>query len=72
MPVCPKDSYLLFRVIMLLLNIVKLLPNPIISGMTQLTDLFLALVSNISAYYEKHFKILKMKTSFLVSHIHFA
>lgn len=53
-----KESSVLFRVIILLLNIAKLLPNPIISEMTQLPDLFLAHVSTISAYYEKCFKIL--------------
>jgi len=48
----------MFRVIILLLNISKLLLNPIISEMTQLPDLFLAHISAISAYYEKRFKIL--------------
>lgn len=57
MPFYLKESSVLFRVI-ILLNIAKLLPNPIISEMTQLPDLFLAHVSTISAYYEKCFKIL--------------
>lgn len=48
----------MFRVIILLLNIAKLLLKPIISEMTQLPDLFLAHVNTTSAYYEKCFKIL--------------
>lgn len=48
----------MFRVIILLLNIAKLLLNQITSEMMQLPDLFLTHVSAISAYYEECFKIL--------------